>query len=555
MCPEAQARLGDTWDEQTRERGRAAFVEAAPGYGDDAWASVAATVDDRVKRWSEEYRYTCEDTASAERFSVRTLCLEGQLDELRQFTGLAVYADEHLVRNAVAMANNLREPSECRDAEDPHHAVDPQRRDLLRELERDHRRARMLRGAGKWVEAKEAAADVAQRAAEADAFELLARAQLLRCRVAGMERRFTDAEELCHDALRAAERAGSDRSAASALIRLAENVDREHRGSAVDWLYRLAKDRIDALPAEDRTPQIASWWAGSRGLFEKDRGNSDEALRLLEEALTVLEQAEGEDHIDLLSPLNNLGIVSHHVGRLAQAERYLRRAVEIATASYGPNHPQLGLLLTNLGGALADAGRVEEAVEVLQRSLELKRASLGADSPLLATSHLELARALIVVGEHARAEEHAVEGGRLHGAGYGEDSDAVAVSLAVRAEALLGLGRCDETLPRLRELQEVVAGRKDRSLFSMGDIPLAVGHCLEAQGDGTGAAAAFVQALQYDERNFGPDHRILVRSLLEIGSREALLRAQTIVRATEGDPGEAVAIERALNALERGADG
>ena len=73
-----------------------------------------------------------------------------------------------------------------------------------------------------------------------------------------------------------------------------------------------------------------------RAALDGDLGSADELLR---NAVRIQEAELGPLHPDLVSTLNNLGVLAEKTGRPGDAEAFYRRAAAIASASLPPDHP------------------------------------------------------------------------------------------------------------------------------------------------------------------------------------------------------------------------
>ena len=68
-------------------------------------------------------------------------------------------------------------------------------------------------------------------------------------------------------------------------------------------------------------------------------GKFPEAVTVAQQAVALAEKLHGPDHIDVATPLNNLGEFYRVTGRYADAEQLHKRALAIREKALGPDHP------------------------------------------------------------------------------------------------------------------------------------------------------------------------------------------------------------------------
>jgi len=105
-------------------------------------------------------------------------------------------------------------------------------------------------------------------------------------------------------------------------------------------------------------------------LVRRFQKQPEEARRLLEAAVDVIESDAGPGHPALARVLNNLGSCYAVLGLRDQADAAYRQSIEIAEARFGPEHPQYGVMLHNYAGFLRACGRKSEAKALEAHSRE-----------------------------------------------------------------------------------------------------------------------------------------------------------------------------------------
>ena len=144
---------------------------------------------------------------------------------------------------------------------------------------------------------------------------------------------------------------------------------------------------------ESLGPRSRTW----SQLLLKGTGSGGGALcrgePLLVRALREAEQT-GSDADRIATAANNLGLLYHDQGRLAEAQVLYGRALTNWEARFGPEHEQVAAALNNLA-EIADAeGDWAEAEPLYERVLAIERKVLGAAHPDVAISRQQLGRTL-----------------------------------------------------------------------------------------------------------------------------------------------------------------
>jgi predicted ATPase/class 3 adenylate cyclase len=146
-----------------------------------------------------------------------------------------------------------------------------------------------------------------------------------------------------------------------------------------------------------------------RSEMERNRGNFDRSLPLLEEAIGLL-RAAGEDRW-LISAMNHLASVHLDVGETTTARRLYEETLQLARQH--DNRRAVSIVTGNLGYLAIVDGRDDEAEALLMEALELERDGAGIAG--VADALINLALLSLRRGDVARAAESVAEAvQRLH---------------------------------------------------------------------------------------------------------------------------------------------
>lgn len=196
---------------------------------------------------------------------------------------------------------------------------------------------------------------------------------------------------------------------------------------------------------DGRHPRIASSLSNLAGI-ERLRGKPKEALEHHHRALAMLQDLLGPEHPRLAGLLYNLALTHHRdLGRPQEAEALYRQAIEILRNGVGDDHVSLGFFRVGLGSALGELGRHREAEEQLRQALDLfsRLSRGGAEGRNAAMAKSELATLFLRQGRVQEAEDLLLPSYRVLKETLGEDHR---VTLRA-AEALAELQERTATLP------------------------------------------------------------------------------------------------------------
>ncbi len=157
------------------------------------------------------------------------------------------------------------------------------------------------------------------------------------------------------------------------------------------------------------------------------RGELDDALKLLEEAVPVLERERGSSmrvtDRELADAYGWLAGTCRRLGRRKDAARWIERALErcainvseVRAGRYDLVSPTRQALkhLRTLGTIERGWGRVLTSLAMQRFVLNSRIDALGKDHHLVAVSHVEVARDELTVGRLEVAAEHALEADRI----------------------------------------------------------------------------------------------------------------------------------------------
>jgi tetratricopeptide (TPR) repeat protein len=182
-----------------------------------------------------------------------------------------------------------------------------------------------------------------------------------------------------------------------------------------------------------------------------DRGESELAMPLHEEALAMHRAALPPGHLDIANSLNNLAAVQAHRGQYDRALPLLEEALAMRRAALPPGHPDIATSLNNLASVHKSKGKYDRALPLYEEALAIYRAALPPGHPLIAASLNSLAYLHDSKGEYDRALSLYEEALAIYRAALPPGHPDIAISLNNLASLHHSKGEYDQALPLYEE--------------------------------------------------------------------------------------------------------
>ncbi len=181
------------------------------------------------------------------------------------------------------------------------------------------------------------------------------------------------------------------------------------------------------------------------------RGQSGQALSLLEDIVARLRAQRGADEPLLHGALNTLGIVQARVGDGVAARSNLEEALAGRLRQLGPEHQNVLTTKMNLANVYDAAGEHDRALALLQEVHAAQQRRLGAEHPITLMALSNIGGNLTGSGRHEEALPRFREVAAVRLAILGPDHyDTLRVNQNI-ANTLLRMGRHDEALVANRQ--------------------------------------------------------------------------------------------------------
>ena len=329
-----------------------------------------------------------------------------------------------------------------------------------------------------------------------------------------LEGNYEKAEPLFRQALavRKAIPGNNDPLVAESLNSLGECLYWEGHDAEAEQLLRQAL-ALDAKP--DSVPGALT--RNYLALELERKGDLDEALRLLREAVDISKRMQGEMSPSYAIFLQNLGGAFTRSGDLSAAEATERRALEVRRRISGDDHPDIAYTLNILGWIFLAKGDWQQAEPYLREALTVRQKFLGEQHPLYATSLANLARVMQAKGDYANAEKTYQKALQiLKDAGKSESwgSAQILSNLGLLKLDQGNFAAAEQYARQALEMNRALVGKESPDVASS---LLEVGMTREFQGDAAGAEPLFRQALQIRQKELRPGHPDIVTSEIRLG--------------------------------------
>jgi tetratricopeptide (TPR) repeat protein len=407
-CADPAAALEDVWSSLDRMAVRVAFEQSGHLRAAALHERVEQELDRYAAGWTEMYAESCRATFVTRQQSEplhdhRMRCLQRLRTRLRStIDALATIDAPRRAADRTVLPFVLPPLSECADLE----AVmatsplpsEPVARERIAALRRRLDDVQTLQAAGELRSGLALAHAVVDDARQEGYGPLLAEAlgTLGSLQASGGSAR--QAQGTLEASIREASRAKDDLTAAKSwtwlLYAHLEQRDLD-AGLALELAAHAAVERAD-------DDEVRGWLLNNLGAIYSERGDTDQALRYLQQALDLKVQALGPEHVDVGISWANLGSALTNERRHAEARDAFEHAQQVFEHTVGAAHPLTHYATGNLCRVEVSEGRYARALELCTRMLEHFEAS-PSSNVIMGNGRFLMARALRGLGRDAEA--------------------------------------------------------------------------------------------------------------------------------------------------------
>jgi serine/threonine protein kinase/tetratricopeptide (TPR) repeat protein len=540
VCVGSEAKLAGIWDGDRRAAVERVLVESGKPWARETAASLSRVLDGYASEWVAMHRDACEATGvrheqSEALLDRRMQCLSERAAELRSLTRQLSEPGEGLLEEAPKAVYSLTPLRGCADARALLAPVPPPSdaaaRDRVERVRMELANAKAMKYLAHYAEAKQLASEQVDRA-RALAYSPL-EAEALEEEADDLEDlgSYPEAAATFRQALLAAER-GMDRArAASVMVNLVwvVGVDLGEHERAHEYAQH-AQAILDALGGD---PILQGDLESFESSVLRFQGRLPEALARARATVVKRRDAFGVDHPGYAMALNNLAAVLADLGESEEEVRLVQQALAIQAAALGEHHPSYALTLSSTAAALDSVGRSSEALPQAERALRVTQEALGPDHVRAAECEWTLAVIEMSVKAYAEAEAHL-----RHAIHVGETSGAVhrvASYTMILAHVLSKEGRFVEAEAAYRRALAVLERDGDGS--ETAEARSGLGLALLGLGRPADAIVVLEPTLAWLEKG-GSNARELAHARMRLARALWVAKGGDRVRERAGEPGD-----------------
>jgi serine/threonine protein kinase/tetratricopeptide (TPR) repeat protein len=320
----------------------------------------------------------------------------------------------------------------------------------------------------------------------------------------------------------------------AAAIRKANVPDAEARAEAfrAEWVRVNATDVARSLidetilkPAAKEVnaqfkdqPVVEAFLQQVLAIGYRDQGLYEQALPLQEQALETRRRVLGQEHLDTLVSINNIGSLLRSQGKLSEAEPYTREALEKGRRLLGEESRYTLESIGNMGSLLKFQGKLAEAEPYQREAMEKARRVLGEEHPDTLIAINNLGALLSVQGKLAEAEPYYREVMEKSRRVLGEESRPTIMYINNLGSLLQDQGKLSEAETYGREAldksRRVLGEEHPTTLLCINNM----GSLLSMQGKLAESEQYYRESLEKRRRVMGDEHPETLESMINLGS-------------------------------------
>ena len=205
-------------------------------------------------------------------------------------------------------------------------------------------------------------------------------------------------------------------SSAGALLKNEDEISVGYVSDIADILYDLAYYSeslcyyMKVLAIQEKVlpenhPDIATSYNGM-GLAYGALGEYKKEFEYLLKALAIREKVLPENHPDIAISYNSLGYACNELRDHKKALDYFSKALEIQEKVLSENHPDIAMLYNNVSSVYSELGDHKKALEYCLKALEIQEKVLSENHPDIATSYNNVGYAYGKLGDHKKALDY-----------------------------------------------------------------------------------------------------------------------------------------------------
>ena len=478
LCTGAEQKLAGIWDASLRQAVTQSLTATGKPQAATVATRVSALLDDYTRRWVAMHTESCQATRlrgeqTEQLLSLRTVCLDRRLKDVKALTRLLTSADGQLVSKAADVVGQLPDLEACADvsalsAVEPPPAS-PQAKAEIERISTQLAEAKALHDAGRYPQGLAIATPAAEAARTLGYRPLLGEALHWFGWLQDRSGNLKAGERTLQEAAWTAHASHHDVLLAHIAAKLAYSTGADqHRFAAGHLWSGLGLATLARLGGNDK---LESELLINRGLIYTAEGKPEEALASYAKALEHVDRAFGKEHQRRANVLINQGALYSRRHQVEPALAALTEGLALTERTVGPEHDNASYAHYFLADAYLQKRDFEAARRHATRAIELRSANLGPEHHQVADAHDNLATVLQAEGRFQEAMEQYQKAADIKAKALGEDHEFRAYSLDGIAQCHLELGQSERALPFFE--QSLALAAKDPFIVAESQFGLA----------------------------------------------------------------------------------
>jgi tetratricopeptide (TPR) repeat protein len=246
-------------------------------------------------------------------------------------------------------------------------------------------------------------------------------------------------------------------------------------------------------------------------------GDLEEARRLKQRTLEIIENEYGSEHPKFANALNNLAALYMDLGEYDRAKEMFRRALAIREKILGPDDADLANSVSNLGTLYATTGDYEEARVLFERAFETREKVLGPEHPTVANDLNRLGILSRIMGEYEESERRFQRALAIKKKTLGPEHPEVAVVMHNFGNLYSQVGRYEEAIDILEQAIEINEKALGPDHYELAGCLNDLANVLSDVDEMDAAAELYERSLKIREKALGPDHIEVASALNNLG--------------------------------------
>ena len=196
-----------------------------------------------------------------------------------------------------------------------------------------------------------------------------------------------------------------------------ENFKMQHQNDSAAY-YLEQRTLLDTMNAQ--------WLFDFASFIEDYLAQYNKAIKYYGKSLVIWKKELGENHPNVASCYNNIGLMESYLGDYSSALNNLKNSLAIDMKFFGENHPKVASIYSNLGGMHSDLGDYSAALDCYLKSLDINIRAFGESHPKTAMIYSNIGGAYSNQGNYYSALDYYNKALVIEQEFLGEDDLAVA---------------------------------------------------------------------------------------------------------------------------------